>query len=146
MILSSHILSEVQAVCDRILVINAGKVVADGTPQELQKQMEANNEIQIEVEGPSEQILEALSSLDHVLTAEESPGEEGRTRVLVSCEKEFDCRRAIFETVCEHGWILYEMTRTALSLEEIFLELTEEETEEYGEEEEVDESDPEERD
>jgi len=127
-ILSTHILSEVQATCDRVLIINEGKIVADGTPEHLQQEFHGNESLTLELRAgsgdPLQEVAPHLRTLasvtDVTLLAEKS----GVSRFEVFCEKGSDVREAAFRLAVSRGWVLLEMQRKATTLEEVFHKLT----------------------
>ena len=122
-ILSSHILAEVEATCDRILIINKGKIVADGTAGELRKQSEGREILRIKIEeGDQNAIFKALQQLETVGVADlisNSPNS-----FEVQSKPELTSKKKIFELCVKKGWILTEMTPVETKLEDIFRELT----------------------
>lgn len=153
-ILSSHILSEVSAVCDHIMIIDKGKLIASDTPENLEKQMAGTAGMELLVKGPEEEIR---SALQNVLQAEnpvvEESGEEGIFKVTFSArseeeeenageeygraenENKADIREAVFFAFADRRLPILSMKSTKASLEEVFLELTgEAESEEDGSE------------
>ncbi len=133
-ILSSHILSEVSAICDHIMIIAHGKLVASDSPEGLQKLMEGSRELELTVKGAYESIRTILEKIDGVETAEqESSGEKGCAKLKLTCREDEDVREAVFYALAEAKLPILEMTLRRRSLEDIFLELTEpEEPEKEG--------------
>ena len=122
-ILSTHILPEVEATCDRILIINRGKIVADGTPETLRKQATGGELLKVRIEdGPAEAILSALNKLpcvDRVLALDwETNKFEIHTIPGESCKRE------VFKLCTQNGWILTESIPVETRLEDIFRNLT----------------------
>jgi len=129
-ILSSHILPEVQAVCDRVIVINKGRLVADGTPEELSHALSTDHKLTVRVEGPEAEILKALGRLKHIERAASlGEREPGCYDFNVEASSGYDIRRGVSGTIFEHGWALLGMRSSELSLEDIFLQLTEDSAE-----------------
>ncbi len=130
-ILSSHILSEVSAVCDYILIISKGKLVASDTPEHLSRAMAGEQKLSLLLKGQKEKIREALDGLDGIASCEfEEAKEAGTVRLAVTAEPERDIREAIFHKAVESGLVILEMKTTNMSLEDVFLELTGDGTEE----------------
>ena len=127
-ILSSHILSEVSAVCDYVLIISHGKLVASDTPENLGKLAAGANSLSLLVKGPKDTVRAALEAVEGVkeVTAEKSP-EEGVCAVSVATEENTDVREKVFNSMVNAGCPILEMQSKKVSLEEIFLELTENE-------------------
>lgn len=123
-ILSSHILPEVQAVCDRILVIHHGKIVADGTPAELSDRMEGAEQLEMTIEGTADDILRILRAVPSVAEAI-CVREDGKKSVYrITAEPEADVRRDVFDALSQNRMAILSMQQVELSLEQIFLELT----------------------
>ncbi len=132
-ILSSHILSEVSAICDHIMIIAKGKLVASGSPEELQ----AKAELEVLVLGEQRQIEKTLQALDMVdaYTFEEGK-EEGSLLIRISAKDNADIRKELSVALSGAGLPILSMNRIEKSLEDIFLEVTEQEPEETVETEE----------
>ena len=127
-ILSTHILSEVQATCGRVLVINEGKIVADGTPEHLQREFHGNESLTLELRtgsgDPLQDVAPHLHSLTSVTDVTLLDEKSGVCRFELFTEKGSDVREAAFRLAVNHGWILLEMHRKATTLEEVFHKLT----------------------
>ncbi len=122
-ILSSHILAEVEATCDRILIISKGKIVADGTAKELRKQSEGKEILKVKIEeGEKNEVFKALQALESVSVVDFVDEEENAFEI--QSKPELSSRRHIFKLCVEKGWILTEMMVTETKLEDIFRELT----------------------
>lgn len=124
-ILSTHIMQEVEAVCDRVLIIGDGKIVADGTPDQLHTEFHGAQELDVLIAGGAKaQVEQALKAIDGVerVTATGATGEP--VAVQVSSPTESDLREAIFKCCVANDWVLLEMSRRVVSLEEIFRALT----------------------
>ena len=125
-ILSSHILGEVQAVCERLLILSKGKLVACDTPANLEKQMSSATALEIDVCASKEQAEKLLSRLPNVQSFK-SKGTADRCQIRLETEKEHleDLSKAVFFALAEARTPILAMTPTKASLEDIFLELTE---------------------
>lgn len=127
-ILSTHILSEVQATCDRVLIINEGKIVADGTPEQLQQDFQGSESLSLELKtnatNPLEQISPRLKSLPPVTGVELISSSSAISKFAVHVEKNADIREAVFRLAVAEGWVILEMHRRTTSLEEVFHKLT----------------------
>lgn len=122
-ILSTHILPEVEATCDRILIINKGKIVADGAPATLRKQAQGRQVLQIRLEDAGvEDARQALASLPGVSAVEISNPSE--LRFDVQSHPEHLSNREIFELCVQRHWILAEMIPLETKLEDVFRDLT----------------------
>lgn len=148
-ILSSHILSEISAVCDHIMIISRGTLAASGSPDELQKMMQGTAQLIVTVLGEQEKVRGILECMEEVEDFSfEDGGEEGSVLIRISAKEDADIRKELSVALSGAGIPVLSMSRSEKSLEDIFLELTEtEETEEgEGEEESVDDSGEEETD
>ena len=125
-ILSSHILSEVSAVCDYVLIISHGKLVASDTPENLGKLAEGSNTLNLIVKGEKDKICTALGQIEGVknVTAADAK-EEYAWNVTVSTNEDSDVREEVFFKMADAKCPILEMQSRKVSLEEIFLELTE---------------------
>lgn len=125
-ILSSHILSEVSAICDHIMIISHGRLVASDSPEGLKKLMNHSQELQLTVKGGEAKLCDVLNKVTGVSSVEavEAPG-EGFARVRVVSEERTDIREAVFYALAEARLPVMEMVVHEKSLEDIFLELTE---------------------
>ena len=127
-ILSSHILSEVSAVCDYVLIISHGRLVASDTPDNLSRLAEGSNTLNMLVKGEKEQIESGLQLIEKVKETElRFNEEEGAWNVNISTEEQEDIREEVFLKMAEIHCPILEMKSKKVSLEEIFLELTESE-------------------
>jgi len=125
-ILSSHIMQEVNAVCDRVMIINRGKIVASGTPQSLSAGITSGaNSMQVSLKGDARQIQNAIKefSLIKIISAE-TGAEPGTADFVLAGENNEDIREAIFRCMVKNNFPILLMKASELSLEEIFLSLT----------------------
>ncbi|MBQ3155531.1 MAG: ABC transporter ATP-binding protein [Clostridia bacterium] len=123
LVLSSHILSEVQAVCDHIMIISKGHLVASDTPENLTSLFAGTTTIKLEVMGDADAVRSLLSTVDGIETAALTT-EDGVTRCELTQSGEEDVRAAIFTAFADAKLPILEMTRVRASLEDVFLELT----------------------
>jgi ABC-2 type transport system ATP-binding protein len=123
-ILSTHILPEVQASCDRVLIINRGRLVADGTPQDLQAQFSGGTRIQFGVQAPAAAVLEKLGAWGKAKVLEQHGNGEGECLLSLQSEVHDDIRPELFHLAVESGWTLTELHQDSVNLEDIFRELT----------------------
>jgi ABC-2 type transport system ATP-binding protein len=124
-ILSTHILPEVSMTCNRVVIINKGKVVAMDTPEGLAHQMKGAERVSLTVEGPMAAVRDKLQSIDGVLRVqvnEESAGSQGT--YIVECQLDSDLRRVLAATVVSQGWGLLDLQGISMSLEDVFINLT----------------------
>lgn len=128
-ILSSHILSEVSAVCDHIMIISDGKLAASGSPQELQEMMRGRSELEVVVMGMKEQVEEIVKAIDGVISYEIYDADESDSvRILIHAAEQEDMRKPLSLAMSGAGLPILSMNRIEKSLEDIFLELTNSET------------------
>lgn len=124
-ILSSHILSEVSAVCDHIMIISKGKLVASGSPEQLQKMMQVKVELEVTVLGDAKQAEAVLKPMEQIESYTLKPAEDdGSVRILVTPKENEDIRRELSMALSGAGLPILSMNRLEKSLEDIFLELT----------------------
>lgn len=128
-LLSTHILPEVNAICNRVLIINQGRVVLDEKPENLGNAMGESFEVRLEVKGPAQEIRTQLKQLDHVSDVKlaDDHAESETVKLLVSAKDRTDIREEVFFAMAKGGYPILEMKRESLSLEDIFLKLTTEE-------------------
>lgn len=126
-ILSSHILSEVQAVCDEIMIISKGQLVACDSPDGLMGLMNGNSRLELTVLGTKEQLSQLLSQFSQLKKPlYEESSESGCVKVILETEKDIDIRKELFYKLAEAGLPIMAMNRLERSLEDVFLELTDE--------------------
>ena len=124
-ILSSHILPEVQSVCKRVLIMNEGRICADGLIDDLSKGIQENHSLQIRVTGTPECVLPTLNAIEGVSQVKLLPsGETGARDYGVRGTDGMDLRAAVFEAVKNAGLTMLSMNSAGLTLEELFLRLT----------------------
>jgi ABC-2 type transport system ATP-binding protein len=123
-ILSTHILSEVQATCNRAIIINQGKVVADGSLHDLQAAFKGQEKITLELKAPKNGCLEKLRALQGAREVRELTSTGDLRRFQLEVEKGLDLREGIFDLSVREGWKLLELTRQTTSLEDVFRQLT----------------------
>jgi ABC-2 type transport system ATP-binding protein len=124
-ILSSHILPEVAATCKRIIIMNNGRIVGSGTPEEMTSRARGGGVITLTVRGPKEAVKEKLSALSKIKSFEvkEELGDE-RTGFEVISSGEADLSEDLFRMAVENGWTLSELHQEKVSLEDVFQQLT----------------------
>jgi ABC-2 type transport system ATP-binding protein len=120
-ILSTHILPEVSMVCDSIVIINRGRIVAQGTQAELVQQVFPAARVEVEIGGPPETVAGALRSLPGVTSVEAAPAADGAARFVVESPRGRDVRGELTRLVAGRGWELLELHKVGLSLEEVFI-------------------------
>jgi ABC-2 type transport system ATP-binding protein len=123
-ILSTHILPEVSKTCHRVVVINQGKVVAAGEPEELNKRLQGFESVLVTIEGPAAEIIDKLQRVEGVNMVEPRESASGRMTFEIHAEKGRDVRAELARAVVESQWKLFELKTSGMSLEDIFLKLT----------------------
>ncbi len=124
-ILSSHILSEVQAICDRVVIISNGKIVADETTEGLSKSLAKSNRLLVQIKGPKSGVITAVSNVKNVKSIKtEREISEDVYEYIVEANEDCDIRSDLFFKLAEEKWPLILLQSADLSLEEIFLKLT----------------------
>ena len=132
-VLSSHILPEISAVCQRVLIINKGKIAATDTPENLSQRIAGKNRISLRVEGPEKEVKSKLNSLDGVKSVDvTSSTEANAVDVLVEADKDHDLRREVFRAMSKADYPILMMRPMDMSLEDIFLQLTTTESQEVS--------------
>ena len=125
-ILSSHILSEVRAVCDYVLIISHGKLVASDTPDNLERLAAVSNSLLMKVKGEKDTIRKDLETIEGVTGVEMSyDSDEELWKTKVSIQENVDIREKVFYAMAKANCPIYEMQVKRVSLEDVFLELTE---------------------
>lgn len=125
-ILSSHILSEVRAVCDYVLIISHGKLVASDTPDNLERLAAGSNSLLMKVKGEKDTIRKDLETIEGVIGVEMSyDSDEELWKTKVSIQENVDIREKVFYAMAKANCPIYEMQVKRVSLEDVFLELTE---------------------
>jgi ABC-2 type transport system ATP-binding protein len=124
-ILSTHILPEVSMTCDRVVIINKGKIAAVDTPQNLTSQLKSGQKIRLEVQAPADGMKSALAQVPGVAHVQvEALPSSAHSIVTIETAQGADIRSDIAAKIIGCGWPLYELRGVSLSLEDIFLELT----------------------
>ena len=126
-ILSSHILAEVREVCDYILIISKGKLVASDTPENLERLLGDAGMIEIETEAPAAQVREILKNVPGIESVSAKTGADGITYGQIQERKDADVRAAIFNAFAANQTPLLKLNAAQSSLEDVFMELTQNE-------------------
>src|SRR5581483_8240745 len=122
-ILSTHILPEVEATCDRMLIINNGKIVADGTAENLRKERQGKEIVRVKIEdGNATDIITGLKTIPSIIAIEPVMGKENTFEI--QADKYASPKRDIFKLCVQKNWVLTEMIPSETRLEDIFHELT----------------------
>jgi len=121
-ILSTHILQEVQACCDRILIINKGKIVADERTENISRAVENNRRFTVKICGPQKEVLAMLKSRPGIVYAEAMPTRDGEAYVyMIESEVGVDIRKSLFYALAERNWPMIGLEAQGMSLEDIFI-------------------------
>ncbi len=121
-LISTHILPEVSMTCERVIIINEGKIVAEDRIENLSSLISGTKRIRLEVEGPPGKVADRLRQIDGVLQVSYE-----NSNYIVQCAADQDPRGKIMETIVQGGWTLLSLESVEMSLEDIFLKLTTEE-------------------
>ncbi|MDY4139659.1 MAG: ABC transporter ATP-binding protein [Eubacteriales bacterium] len=124
LVLSSHILSEVQAVCDSIMIISKGRLVASDTPENLTALLAGASTLELEIRATEDEARTILGKVENVADVTFSQGEEDAVHAAVTPQGGADIREAVFNAFAAAGRPLLEMRRSKASLEDVFMELT----------------------
>jgi ABC-2 type transport system ATP-binding protein len=126
-ILSTHILSEAEATCDRVVIINRGKIVADGSTESLKESAVDKKNIHLSLQNSNFKSVEsAMSAIDGITGVTRVEESDGQLDVRLRCESSVDPRAAIYENIKQTDWVLLDFHQKAQTLETIFRELTRE--------------------
>ncbi|MEX2224356.1 MAG: ATP-binding cassette domain-containing protein [Candidatus Rokuibacteriota bacterium] len=120
-ILSTHILPEVSMVCDGVIIINRGRIVAQGTESELVQQAFPSTRIELRVAGATDDVAGAVAAIPGVTGVQPIAARDGSVGVLVEAARERDVRPELVRLVAGKGWTLQEMHQVGMSLEEVFM-------------------------
>jgi ABC-2 type transport system ATP-binding protein len=123
-VLSTHILPEVEQTCHRVIIIDRGRIVAVDTPQNLRSQVQGGERITIEVQGPPAEVTAKVKAMAGVVDVQKVADSDGRHRYQVDGELHRDIRSDLARTIVQSGWGLFELQAATMSLEDIFLKLT----------------------
>ena len=126
-ILSTHILSEVQAVCDRIVIINKGRIVANEKTTEISRAVQSAGKTNVKICGPEKDGLSALRAIPGVQTASVLGAQDSDSiTYYVESQRGLDIRKVLFRTVAQNGWVIIGMESAGVNLEDIFLSVVDE--------------------
>ncbi len=124
-IFSTHILSEVSATCDRVLIINNGRIVGEGSPEELTRQAGSKELIYVKIKGPRESVIEKLKALENIARVEVKDKEsEDVYGYEIEPIAGIDLREQLSMAVMNNSWSILEFSRKSVTLEDVFRELT----------------------
>jgi len=123
-ILSSHILSEVSQICNRVIIINKGKIVAVDTPENLEKKVAGENTVYVTVEDIENKMLTIKNKLENVEEIKLVKENEDKTKkYVITAKEEVDLRKNLFETFAKEGITIFEMKKADATLEDAFMQL-----------------------
>lgn len=124
-ILSSHILPEVQAVCDRIIIINRGKIAADDTAENLSRSVSADHKLVARIDAPREECVKMIRGISGVQTVvADMEREPGVFDYEIEAQEGLDIRRELFKRLAARNWYLLALRTSDMTLEDIFLKIT----------------------
>ena len=125
-ILSSHILSEVSQICEKVIIINNGKIVAIDTPENLEKKVTGRNDIYVTVEDKDNKILEVTKNIKEIETIElVAENDDENKKYLISTSKDVDIRKTLFAEFAKANITIFEMKKSDVTLEDAFMNLIE---------------------
>ena len=123
-LISTHILSEAEMMCNRMMIMLGGRILASDTPDNLQKLMASRGQVIAEIAAPAGELDACFAEMGNVAQFDISPTEVGFHRCALTPRDGFDLRPQIFLLACERGWALRELTRNRNSLEDIYMQIT----------------------
>ena len=125
-VLSTHILSEVQSVCDRIIIINEGKIIADEKTENITQAVDQNRRYSVKISGPQREVLAALNAIPGVTSVELTGERELDSYVYrLETERGVDIRKPLFYAMAEKNWPILGLEAVGMNLEEVFVRITE---------------------
>ena len=132
-ILSTHILQEVQACCDRIIIINKGRIVADELTENITRAVGSNRRFNVKICGPQREVLAMLKSKSGIVYAEALPTRDGDANVyMIESDVGVDIRKSLFYTLAEKNWPLVGLESLGMNLEDIFITIVDHANEQRG--------------
>lgn len=126
-IISSHILSEISQICNKVIIINKGKIIAVDTPENLENKVDQSNSIYVTVEDKEnkmQNISEKLENIKEIELIQEN--EDGTKKYQITAEKDIDVRKQIFEVFAKENIVIFELKKIDITLEDAFIKLIEE--------------------
>jgi ABC-2 type transport system ATP-binding protein len=129
-LISTHILPEAEMMCNRMVIMFDGKILASDTPENLQRLMAGNGQIVAEIAAPAVELNELLSQIQGIESVDVSASDGDFQRCALTPRNGYDLRPAIFALAAQHGWVLRELTRSRHSLEDIYVQITKPDEEE----------------
>ncbi len=129
-ILSTHILQEVQAVCDRIIIINKGKIVADEKTENITRSVQSNRRFNVKICGPQREVLSALKAKSGIVYAEPLGERDGEAYTYaIESAPGVDVRKSLFFMLAEKGWPMVGLEAVGMSIEDIFISIVDQSSE-----------------
>jgi ABC-2 type transport system ATP-binding protein len=129
-LISTHILPEVEMTCNRVLILHGGRILAADTPENLQRVVSANGQVIAEIAAPLPDLIACWEQMPEVEHFDLTPAEGEYIRCSLTARAGEDLRPQIFSLACERGWKLRELSRSRCTLEDIFVRVTRPEQEE----------------
>lgn len=127
-IISSHILSEISQICEKVIIINQGKLIAQDTPQRLEENMQKDNSVRVIVEDFNHRMDSIQNKIPEIKEIKlVSQNSDGTTEYLISSQNNIDIRKILFEKFSKEGITLFEMKKTEVTLEDAFIQLLQQE-------------------
>ncbi len=123
-LLSTHILPEVEMICDRVIIIDKGKLVANDTPATLLTKMKGGSVIELQAKGPTAPMEQSLRGIAGVTKVEVKSNKGAVSNFALETQKERDVREDVFRTFVKNDWVLLEMKKVPVTLEDVFHQLT----------------------
>jgi ABC-2 type transport system ATP-binding protein len=131
-LLSSHILPEVEMTCERVLILHEGRILADDATRELQRRMSGSGQVLTEIAAPRDELVAAWEAMEEIEHYDVAPIDGEYCRCALTPRAGADLRPLVFARVLEKRWTLRELTQSRHSLEDIFMHLTRADREEEG--------------
>ena len=123
-ILSTHILAEVQAVCERVIIINRGKIIADAKTDEMTRTIEDGYRHKVKIVGPAREVESSLRRVPGVKDIETTQERDlDATAYVIECDKGADVRKAVFNLCAQRGWPMIGLEPVGTDLESVFIRL-----------------------
>jgi ABC-2 type transport system ATP-binding protein len=122
-ILSTHILPEVSMLCEGVIIINRGSIVAQGPIDRLVEEFFPTARVHVQVAGPPEQVRDAIGKIPGVVSVQEEPSSDGIGSYVVESDRGRDVRGEIFQLAAQQRWQLRELRRAGMTLEEVFIRI-----------------------
>lgn len=127
-VISTHILPEVSTVCERVVIIHEGEVVAIDRPENLAERLQGSDQVIVDVRGPKTKVIQALKDIHGVQNVSASTLEKDIFSYTVSSNPDYDIRELVSQTIIQQGWGLLRQESISMTLEQIFLKLTTEDS------------------